>query len=218
MHATAAARAPIGVFPRSPALPVFWVGEPRPIRARVRHLGARFRWSDTYTATDSGAVSAGSNPAGGTGQRHKFEHLNNLVLTKDRVPDLRRCSDLPGLAPDTCPENRHQPGRGLFSRTRRQRPSGRRHDRRPLLFPVSAARQRQYRHRPGAAAQLQRGSPAGPGPALLEGCGGCEDRGVRGVVTRDLQSNREAIVGPARGHGNGGISGVADRLGVPLVL
>jgi hypothetical protein len=33
---------------------------------KVRHLGARFRWSSTWTATDSGAVSAGSNPAGGT--------------------------------------------------------------------------------------------------------------------------------------------------------
>jgi hypothetical protein len=73
LHATAAARAPIGVFPCSPALPVSWAGEPHPIRARVRYLGARFRWSGTYMATDSGAVSAGSNPAGGTGQRHKSD-------------------------------------------------------------------------------------------------------------------------------------------------
>jgi len=38
----------------------------------------RLRWSGPYRATPSGAVSAGSNPAGGAAQRHKFEHSDNL--------------------------------------------------------------------------------------------------------------------------------------------
>ena len=50
----------------------------RPIRARAGHLRERFRRSGACTATPSEAVSAGSNPAGGTGQRHKFEHCDNL--------------------------------------------------------------------------------------------------------------------------------------------
>jgi hypothetical protein len=40
------------------------VGGLRPIRARTRSLRACFRWSGPHTATLSGAVSAGSNPAG----------------------------------------------------------------------------------------------------------------------------------------------------------
>ena len=43
----------------------------RPIRARTRSLRACFRRPETHTATASGAVSAGSNPAGGT-QPAKF--------------------------------------------------------------------------------------------------------------------------------------------------
>jgi hypothetical protein len=42
------------------------VGGLRPIRARPRSLRARFGRSEPYRETDSGAVSAGSNPAGGT--------------------------------------------------------------------------------------------------------------------------------------------------------
>jgi hypothetical protein len=109
-RATAAVRAPIGVFPRSPALPVSWAGGPRPIRARVRHLGARFRWSGTYTATDSGAVSAGSNPAGGIGQRHKFEHSGNLERLQCQRCDLRKRGRVPDLAPYTCPTAKGRTG------------------------------------------------------------------------------------------------------------
>ena len=36
----------------------------RPIRARARRARASLRWSGPYRETDSGAVSAGSNPAG----------------------------------------------------------------------------------------------------------------------------------------------------------
>jgi hypothetical protein len=54
------------------------VGGLRPIRARPRSLRARFGRSEPYRDTDSGAVSAGSNPAGGAGQRNKFEHSGNL--------------------------------------------------------------------------------------------------------------------------------------------
>ena len=35
-------------------------------------------WSAPSGGLPSGAVSAGSNPAGGTGQRHKLEHSDNL--------------------------------------------------------------------------------------------------------------------------------------------
>jgi hypothetical protein len=110
LHTAAAARAPIGVFPRTPPLPVSWAGGPRPIRARVRHLGARFRWSSTCTATDSGAVSAGSNPAGGTGQRHKFEHSDNLDLPGFQRGDLRKRGTVPDLSPE--PPPRQDPPNG----------------------------------------------------------------------------------------------------------
>src|SRR6516162_6506393 len=78
---------------------------PRPIRARTRSRRTCFRRPEAYTATLSGAVSAGSNPAGGTVQRHKFEHLDNLVRIKARAPDLRQCSAVSG------PCARYAPGR-----------------------------------------------------------------------------------------------------------
>ena len=53
----------------------------RPIRARAGHLGVHFGRSELYRETDSGAVSAGSNPAGGTAQKHKFEYSDNLDQT-----------------------------------------------------------------------------------------------------------------------------------------
>jgi hypothetical protein len=56
-----------------------------------------------YTATLSGAVSAGSNPAGGTGQRHKFEHSDNLERLRCQRCDLRKRGRVPDLAPYTCP-------------------------------------------------------------------------------------------------------------------
>src|SRR5215471_15643981 len=46
---------------------------PCPIRVQTGAPRARFRWSGPGGATPSGAVSAGSNPAGGTTQKHKFE-------------------------------------------------------------------------------------------------------------------------------------------------
>jgi hypothetical protein len=99
---------------RRPALQ--GVGGLRPIRARPGHLRQRFRWSVQYRETASGAVSAGSNPAGGTGQSNKFEHSDNLGPLGHQACDLRQCSALPDLAPDTRPGSRHQPGNGLLSR------------------------------------------------------------------------------------------------------
>ena len=90
-------------------------------RPTAPHLAHNARPAQ-YTATPSGAVSAGSNPAGGTGQRPKFEHSNNLGPTRRQPCELRRCSALPDLAPDTRPESRRQPEKGLLSSTRRQRP------------------------------------------------------------------------------------------------
>jgi len=52
----------------------------------------------------------------GTGQTNKFEHSNNLVPVEARAPDLRQCSAVPDLAPDTRPEGRHRSGKGLLSR------------------------------------------------------------------------------------------------------
>src|SRR5438046_8584017 len=57
---------------------------------------------------------------------------------------------------------------------------------------------------PGTASQ--RGAALAPGPRLLEGRGGGEDRRVGVPATHDLQANRQPVVGPARGHGGGGRS------------
>ena len=43
---------------------------------------------------------------GGTGQRHKFEFSDNLGQDECHACDLRQCSALPGLAPDTRLESR----------------------------------------------------------------------------------------------------------------
>jgi hypothetical protein len=59
--------------------------------------------SEPYRETDSGAVITGSNPAGGTGQRHKFEHSNNLERLQCQRCDLRKRGRVPDLAPYTCP-------------------------------------------------------------------------------------------------------------------
>jgi hypothetical protein len=64
-----------------------------PIGPRSWCAGTRFRWSGACTATLSGAVSAGSNPAGGTGQRHKFEHLDNLGRAKARASHAMTCGN-----------------------------------------------------------------------------------------------------------------------------
>ena len=76
----------------------------RPIHARVRHQRARLGRSERYGATDSGAVSAGSNPVGGTGQRHKFEHPNNLDASQPWVCDLRLRNGAIMFAPRALPE------------------------------------------------------------------------------------------------------------------
>ena len=61
-----------------------------PIRPRSWCAATHFRLSGVYTATLSGAVSAGSNSGGGTGQGHKFEHSDNLVRAEARASDLRQ--------------------------------------------------------------------------------------------------------------------------------
>ena len=77
----------------------------RPIRARAGHLGARFGRSELYRETDSGAVSAGSNPAGGTAQRHKFELSNNLESAGRQPCDLRKRGPVSDLVSNTCPDS-----------------------------------------------------------------------------------------------------------------
>src|SRR2546430_14180857 len=62
---------------------------------------------------------------------------------------------------------------------------------------------------PGTASQ--RGAALAPGPRLLEGRGGGEDRRVGVPATHDLQANRQLVVGPARGHGGGGLAGEVER-------
>ena len=67
----------------------------------LRSLSPR---SSGERATASGAVSAGSNPAGGTGQRHKFEHSANSPLAWLRACDLQQPRAVPDRTPDTCPD------------------------------------------------------------------------------------------------------------------
>ena len=74
-----------------------------PIRPRSWCAGTCFRWSGACTATASGAVSAGSNPAGGTAQRHKFEHSDNLGPVRCRACDLHKRRRVLYLAPGPPP-------------------------------------------------------------------------------------------------------------------
>src|SRR5207247_7802709 len=62
---------------------------------------------------------------------------------------------------------------------------------------------------PGTASQ--RGAALAPGPRLLEGRGGGEDRRVGVAATHDLEANRQPVVGPARGPGGGGLAGGVER-------
>ena len=101
------------------------VGGLRPIRARTRSLRARLGRSERYGATDSGAVSAGSNPVGGTGQRHKFEHSDNLERLQCQRCDLRKRGRVPDLAPYTCPTAKAGPANCLLSSITRSRSLGR---------------------------------------------------------------------------------------------
>jgi hypothetical protein len=106
----------------------------RPIRARASRSGARLRWPGACTATLSGAVSVGSNPTGGTGQRHKFEHSDNLGLTQPQACDLRQRRDVPDLAPESPPEAEPSRGKPQLTGQPCGRPPGRCPDQRPLLF------------------------------------------------------------------------------------
>jgi hypothetical protein len=75
-----------------------------PMRPRSWCAGTRFRWSGACTATLSGAVSAGSNPVGGTAQRHKFEHSGNLDPIGCQACDLRQGQPFPTLRPIRAPK------------------------------------------------------------------------------------------------------------------
>jgi hypothetical protein len=81
-----------------------------PIRPRSWCAAPHFRWSGACTATLSGAVSAGSNPAEGTAQRHKFEHSGNLERRQRQRCDLRKRGRVPDLAPYTCPTAKGRTG------------------------------------------------------------------------------------------------------------
>src|SRR6516164_7345929 len=67
----------------------------------LRSLSPR---SSGERATASGAVSAGSNPAGGTAQRYKFEYPDNLDSTQSRVCDLRLRNGAVMFAPHALPK------------------------------------------------------------------------------------------------------------------
>jgi hypothetical protein len=112
-----------------------------PIRPRSWWAGTRFRWSGACTATLSGAVCAGSDPAGGTGRRINSNTLTILgrlsarrltcgnaatavigsSLAASGVSPPRRtptwCSRRPGRAP-------HQPGHLGIPGERGQRADG----------------------------------------------------------------------------------------------
>jgi hypothetical protein len=83
-----------------------------PVRPRSWWAPTRFRWPGPCTATLSGAVCAGSNPAGDTGQRHKPEHSDNRGPLGGQACDLRKRSGVPDLAPGRRLENRRRPGKG----------------------------------------------------------------------------------------------------------
>jgi hypothetical protein len=106
-HATTAAVVPVGA-PHAPVPPgpAARAGGLRPIRARAGLPRARFRRSELYRETDSGAVSAGSNPAGGTAQRHKFELSDNLGPIECQACDLRKRRRVRGLGPRSAPGTR----------------------------------------------------------------------------------------------------------------
>jgi hypothetical protein len=80
------------------------VGGLRPIRARTRSLRACFRWSELYQETDSGAVSAGSNPVEGTAQKHKFEYSDHLGAPQPWLCGLRLRNGPVMFAPHTLPK------------------------------------------------------------------------------------------------------------------
>jgi hypothetical protein len=77
---------------------------PAPVTPRSGFPRARLPSSETHAAAASGAVSAGSNPAGGTGQRHKFEHPNNLDASQPWVCDLRLRNGAVMFAPRALPQ------------------------------------------------------------------------------------------------------------------
>ena len=129
-----------------------------PVRPRSRCAGTRFRWSGACTATLSGAVCAGSNPAGGAVQRHKFEHLDNLGSIDGQSCDLRRRGRDHHVAPDPRPGNEPSGAKRAAQRhsvitAARPLPW-----QRPLLFlalsQVSAATRRTSLHRRNRRARL----------------------------------------------------------------
>jgi hypothetical protein len=108
---------------------------------RSRFPRARLPSSETHAAAASGAVSAGSNPVGGTGQRHNSNTL--LILTSVvQSCDLRKRRHVLALRPpDRCSSACAPPHAGC--RTVPQTNTGRRivHARNPSrMFTVTLAR------------------------------------------------------------------------------
>jgi hypothetical protein len=110
----------------------------RPRRRRIAR--PRFLWSRERR----------SNPARGTGQKHKFERFDNLDTTWPRACDLRRRGSVPDPAPDPRPAAGPQPPKAPAHRqtvTTAARPLPR--ARAVALSPYP---------------QLRSGSPAAPAP------------------------------------------------------
>jgi hypothetical protein len=113
-----------------PALPptaASGAGRPRPIRAQEALPGPRLRWSGRYSATLSGAVCAGSNPAGGADQM-TFEQNFGGLLVELQAADLAKRGRVPDLVPHTCPEPSTERGDPLVSGVVLGRPGARWHN------------------------------------------------------------------------------------------
>jgi hypothetical protein len=75
-----------------------------PVRPRSWCGGTRFCWSGACTATPSGAVSAGSNPAGGTGRSINSNLTSDHERSQAYLADLQFRNGAALAAPHTRPK------------------------------------------------------------------------------------------------------------------
>jgi hypothetical protein len=86
-----------------------------PIRPRSWWAGTRFRWSGACTATLSGAVRAGSNPAGGAGRRINSNALTILDRLSARRLTCGNADAFRTVPPEPPPEAGPQPPKAQLS-------------------------------------------------------------------------------------------------------
>jgi hypothetical protein len=116
--------------------------------------------SERHTATLSGAVSVGSNPTGGTGQRHKFEHSDNLEPRWRQACDLRQRGVVPDLVSNACPDSTALSAASPAQRKPAFTVSGPFGDGRPLLLPLVPRLRRDGGHSPMPAKDVPQQSCA----------------------------------------------------------